>query len=1007
MLCRSYNRFLVWLVLISCLAVFVRAQVPDTVLVVKLAVYRQKGSSDVQEVGAKFGAQLSFAVTPPSSTSVQLRTPNGNSSTLTRQADGSFAIERDFASGSALDAQWPDGNYVIAVTGGTSATNTTISVATGAAIPPVMITNFETLQASPGPFADFRWDRQLVPGPLDFGNIAVERDDGVEIFSTDLVSSSSAFQASNLPLFTPLNGVISFARFDVTPAASGAMAVAAGRGFELRFPFRCVTNPPIFLNQPRSQVASPSGSFELNALASGQGPISYQWKKDGVPIPGAAGSVSSSDGIRQIGPNFRIANVQLSDAGVYTVEVSNAAGTTRSDAVTVSVSSTFAGTIYAGSYGSLFLAVDGARTATARLAVPGGLAFDRKGTLYFVDRHAIRKITSDGNVVTVAGSASESGGADGLAGTARFNSPWGLAVDSNGNIFVSDWFNFAIRKISPSGIVSTFAGGIGVRGFANGNGSSARFDGPLGLAIDAADNLYVADRDSSGAAIRRISSSGEVSTYFSASSAAFKSLFGDSVRVASFEHIAIGAGGDVFASDTGNRSVVKIKSTGETALFAFGVFKSVAVDSMGNVYLSNGPSVSRLNPDGAIMGSGNLYRGVPGTDSQSGIVSGLAVGNDGKIYAALHADGVIVQATLVTGTTPPHIEVVTSPRSHVIPSGGSVMLSVAASGPNLRYQWMRNGSAIPEATNSQIYVPNMSAEKAGDYTVVVSNGMNSTVSAASKISLSSTEDVGRLVNLSIRSQAGTGSQTLIVGFTVGGGTNVSKPLLLRGIGPALAPFGVSDYLSDPSISLIAGAQTITRNDNWDGSAALSGTFSSVGAFALLTGSRDAASTATLSSGSYSLVLSGNGNTTGVALAEIYELPAEPSRGLPRLTNVSARTQVGKGGNILIAGLVVGGQTSRTLLIRAAGGSLLGFGVSGVLTDPQIKIYSGTTELASNDDWSYDFTTRTVAASIGAFELSASADSALLITLPPGGYTVQVSGANGGTGVGLAEVYEVP
>ena len=157
-------------------------------------------------------------------------------------------------------------------------------------------------------------------------------------------------------------------------------------------------------------------------------------------------------------------------------------------------------------------------------------------------------------------------------------------------------------------------------------------------------------------------------------------------------------------------------------------------------------------------------------------------------------------------------------------------------------------------------------------------------------------------------------------------------------------------------------------------------------------------------------ITGKNNGTGVALAEIYDASVPPlGTGTPRLVNVSARTQVGTGADILIAGFNIGGATARTVLIRAIGPELGVFGVGGVLNDPKIQLFSGTTVLRENDDWGGDPQAVSLGSSVGAFSLSnpASKDAVLLVTLPPGSYTAQVSGAGGSTGVALIEVYEIP
>jgi hypothetical protein len=159
-------------------------------------------------------------------------------------------------------------------------------------------------------------------------------------------------------------------------------------------------------------------------------------------------------------------------------------------------------------------------------------------------------------------------------------------------------------------------------------------------------------------------------------------------------------------------------------------------------------------------------------------------------------------------------------------------------------------------------------------------------------------------------------------------------------------------------------------------------------------------------------ITGHGGT-GVALAEAYDAdPAPADFNAARVVSFSARTQAGTGNQTLIAGFVVDGPDTKRLLIRAVGPGLTSYGVSGVLTDPVLTLYHGNTVIATNDDWNSDTSLgaalQTAAQQTGAFALSVSSkDAALLITLPPGVYTAQVSGKAGATGVALVEVYEAP
>jgi len=278
-----------------------------------------------------------------------------------------------------------------------------------------------------------------------------------------------------------------------------------------------------------------------------------------------------------------------------------------------------------------------------------------------------------------------------------------------------------------------------------------------------------------------------------------------------------------------------------------------------------------------------------------------------------------------------------------------------------------------------------------------------------------------LVNISNRALVGTGADILIPGFVIQG--TGTKRILVRAVGPSLARFGVAGTLADPQMSLYRrqpGTTTdviVAANDNWGtnaNAAEIVSTSSSLGAFSLTAGSADAALLLDVQPGQYSVVASGVGDTTGVAIVEVYD--ADASQADARLVNISGRARVGVGDQILIPGFVVEGDAPRRFLIRAVGPSLARFGVGGTLADPALVIYKrrpGTTiddEIARNDNWGDAANAAQVVSSssaVGAFSLLAgSADAAVLIDLEPGAYTAAASGVGATTGVALVEVYEV-
>ncbi len=347
-------------------------------------------------------------------------------------------------------------------------------------------------------------------------------------------------------------------------------------------------------------------------------------------------------------------------------------------------------------------------------------------------------------------------------------------------------------------------------------------------------------------------------------------------------------------------------------------------------------------------------------------------------------------------------------------TGGNVTFRAGAVGTApLTYQWRKDGVPLAGATGATLSLPAVAATAAGRYDVGVTALGTTVYSAAAPlvVDASGAPEVSRIANLSIRTNAGTGANTLIVGFAIGGsGTSGSKPLLIRGVGPTLGAFGVDGTLADPRVELYGGTTKLFENDNWSTNDAP--VFASVGAFPLTGGSRDAALyNPALAAGGYSAQVSGAGSATGVVLAEIYDLTAAAgfTAARPRLINVSARTVSGTGANVLIAGFVIAGPAPKRVLIRAIGPTLEVFGVTGFLADPRLTLFdSAANVVRENDNWGGDTALDTAFGSVGAFRLvPGSRDAALVAELPPGSYTAQVAGVGGTTGVALVEIYEVP
>jgi probable HAF family extracellular repeat protein len=268
----------------------------------------------------------------------------------------------------------------------------------------------------------------------------------------------------------------------------------------------------------------------------------------------------------------------------------------------------------------------------------------------------------------------------------------------------------------------------------------------------------------------------------------------------------------------------------------------------------------------------------------------------------------------------------------------------------------------------------------------------------------------RILNISARANAGTGANALIAGFVIGGTS--TKSVLLRGIGPGLgsAPFNIANSLAAPQLTLVSAATnaTVATATAWGGTAALSSAFASVSAFPLAPGSADSALLEMLPTGAYTSTVTGVNSTTGIALAEIYD--EDFGDASTSLLNISARANVGAGPNVLIAGFVVEGALPATVLLRGIGPSLglPPYNLTGFLAQPQILLYNSSgAELGGSQGWGGSPSLAALFTQLGAFALPTnSVDAAMVTVIPPGSYTVQLSGLNGTTGIGLLEVYLV-
>ncbi|MEK6152733.1 IPT/TIG domain-containing protein [Flavobacteriaceae bacterium 3-367] len=285
----------------------------------------------------------------------------------------------------------------------------------------------------------------------------------------------------------------------------------------------------------------------------------------------------------------------------------------------------------------------------AQFTSPYGVAVDASGNVYVADRFndKIRKITPEGMVSTLAGSIG--GFANGTGENAQFDQPFRVAVDAGGNVYVSDTKNHKIRKITPSGVVSTLAGSIG--GFANGTGENAQFDNPFGVAVDTEGNVYVADENNHK--IRKITPNGSVST-LAGSTQGFVDGTGTNAQFFLPSGVALDGVGNLYVADTGNHKIRKITPdgvvttvAGSTQGFANGPGTTakfnqplgVTIDVEGNAYVADTGNqkirmITSIGVVSTLAGTTQGFMDGTGSIAQFNAPLGVSMDADGNMYLA-------------------------------------------------------------------------------------------------------------------------------------------------------------------------------------------------------------------------------------------------------------------------------------------------------------------------------------------------------------------------------------
>lgn len=803
-----------------------------------------------------------------------------------------FSFTLNYSAGLSGAQVFTEGLSVIRITGGVAhdiaIPNITLTAAGSGGGDPVAVAPTITTQPQPQSVNEGQGTSFSVTAsgtaPLSYQ----WRKDGVAL--AGVTTSSLVFSSVTASSAGVYSVVVSNAAGSLASAGAALTVKSAGQA-------------PQILNQPRSVATVVGSAVALTVTATGAAPLTYQWRKEGNAITGATTATLNLPG-------------QLADAGSYTVVVGNSAGVLTSNAATVTVSTTPLPVAIVTPPAAQTAAVGGTASFSVVASGSGPLTYQ-----WQKDGVAIATATTSTlNLPNLTASA---------AGTYR------VTVANATSTVTSAGATLTVS--STRGIAGTYLGSFG------GNGGS------IALLIRS-DRTGVLLGFASGARLALLS-----------------------------REIVVDASGRFSAVQPDPRPAATSNSGGTPPIAAhegeFHFEGAIAVDG------SVAGTVSGLNLSFTVPGPA----AAGATAGVAGFYQAGAVGGSAQSYAMVTPAGQALVVNVTGVTADGGVGTVTAAGSLAVTTAANATVSGV-----LLAESATLSTTVTSAAGTQIYA-----------------GANNDARG----------DIEKLINISTRSQTGTTANTLIAGFVIAG--DAPKPVLVRAIGPTLGTaFNVTGALSAARLEIFRGATSIAIGDEWGAPAAgapsaatIAATTTRVGAFGLPAGSRDSALLLTLEPGAYTAVVTGQGGANGVCLVEVYDATEGAIPRARRIINIATRATAGTGDNALIAGFYVNGTVPKRLLIRGVGPALAQFGVTGVLARPQLAVNSGAAVLAQNAGWSTSpdaATLATSAALVGAFAFAAgSADAALILHLAPGAYTAQVSGFGNTTGVALVEVYELP
>ena len=730
--------------------------------------------------------------------------------------------------------------------------------------------------------------------------------------------------------------------------------------------------------QPQTQTIFVSQAVTFSVSALGSAPLSYQWLFNGVPIPSATSSV------------YTLTNTQTSSAGSYSVVVTNPVSSVTSSNALLSVLLPFSAPVISlqpnsqivqvGSQATFAVATSTSGTTSYQWYLNGAIIYGATASTYSILNC---QASNAGSYMVVLSNAA--GSTASLAAVLSVTNPAiapviTLQPQSQTSVIGNTVTFTVLASGTPSPTYQWYNNWVPITSATSSSLTlnSVQF-------TDQGSYTVIATNPANS-----VTSAAAILTLQNASGSPF-----------------ITTVSGVSMDSTHITSNTLSTTTSSTLAVPLGGSATLTATATGNPspnfqWYFNGQSIAGANGPSYSISNFQSW--------SSGSYSVLATNALGS-YAS-YGQLLIVAPTSGTPviTTQPHTQFVTPGETVTL----STQVGVNTQSSYTNYQWYLNGIAIAGATHP-LLMTTASVGNSGSYQCMITNASGSILTNPALISVAPTSNPGRLINLSVLSYYGPGNQALSLGFVIGGyGTSGNQPLLIRAVGPSLKVFQVPSLLGDPSLSLFSGPFIINNNAGWANliinQSQVSAADTATGAFALTNpSSLDAALVTTLPPSAYTIQVGSTSGNSGNTLAEIYD-DTPTAAYLPsssRLVNLSCG-QLIQSGSKITAGFVIGGNTSKTVLVRVVGPTLANYAITGYMPDPQLKVFSGTAIIGSNSGWAGDTSIIKAAASAGAFPLNdpKSNDSAILLTLAPGSYSVEGSSVSGTVGVALIEVYDI-